>query len=103
MEGRYALLHGLLDGQPVVLGSIYAPNTDQGKFWGTLSRPLSAYTQAPWILGGDFNCVQDITLDRSYPPHPASPIIAQGARFASWMAHWALTDAWRSKHPSLRL
>lgn len=99
-EGRYALLQGQLDGQTVLLGSIYGPNADQSKFWDTLSTPLSAYAQIPWILGGDYNCVQSLELDRS---HPASPVAAQARRFAAWVRHWSHTDIWRARNPTERL
>lgn len=41
LHGRYELAKGRLKGMHIVLGSIYAPNTDQGTFWHTLSGLLS--------------------------------------------------------------
>lgn len=72
-DGRYALLEGLLDGQSVLLGSVYAPNVEQDGYWDTLTGILAQFASVPWILGGDYNCALDITLDRSHLPPPHSP------------------------------
>lgn len=59
-NGRYVFLHGLLNGTPVVLGCIYAPNTEQDKYLHTLNTILSDWSQYPWLIGGDFNAVLDL-------------------------------------------
>lgn len=46
-QGRYVLLRGTLDGRPLVLGSIYAPNTAQDKFFHRLSRALVGWMVPP--------------------------------------------------------
>lgn len=73
IEGRYALLEGLLDGKPILIGSIYAPNIDQAPFWGVLTSTLERFSSSPWILGEGYNCSLDLALDRSYPPTKHSP------------------------------
>lgn len=66
-QGRYILLKGTLDGSPVILGSIYAPNFDQDKFLHWLGTALAGWDTIPWILGGDWNAVLDVDMDRSHP------------------------------------
>lgn len=97
------LLHGLLDGQPKLLGCIYAPNIDQSKFWDSLTGALAQFTSMPWILGGDYNCALDIALDRSHPPTLHSPALKQTEHFCHWVTHWGLEDAWRAHHPCSKL
>lgn len=75
-EGRYTFIRGRLNGQIILLGSLYAPNVDQPSFLVRLSRELIPWTGIPWVLGGDFNSVLNADLDRSFPhliepqPHP---------------------------------
>lgn len=102
-EGRYALLDGLLDGQSILLGSIYAPNVEQDRFYDSLTGVLAQFTSIPWVLGGDYNCALNIALDRSHPPPPHSPARKQTERFQRWVAHWALVDTWRAHHPLSRI
>lgn len=54
LNGRYALIHWLLDWIYIVLGSIYAPNNEQDKYLETLSAVLAGWSEYPWVLGGDF-------------------------------------------------
>lgn len=68
INGRYVLVKGSLDGEMVVIGSIYAPNSEQDTFLETLNTILVDWEQYPWIVGGDFNMVLDVTLDRSHRP-----------------------------------
>ena len=97
-QGRYILLRGKLDGTPIVLGSLYFPNSDQHLFLEELSLLLADWAHTPWILGGDFNTILDTTLDRSHPPLPGSPVIRCAKVLCQWLSNWALTDAWRAKN-----
>ena len=72
-EGRYVAISGQLAGRDIALLSIYAPNIEQMMFLESLSAKLSEYLQKPILVGGDFNCVADVTLDRSHPPLRDSP------------------------------
>ena len=56
-EGRYGLIRGRLIGKRLMIGSIYAPNTNQIHFLQTLSPLMSQDEPMPMILGGDFNLV----------------------------------------------
>ena len=67
-EGRYIILCGKLHGRDIALINLYAPNTDQPEFLNRLSRHLLSITEYPLVIGGDFNCIPDVILDRSHPP-----------------------------------
>lgn len=68
-NGRYVLVHGTLDGTHIVLGSVYAPNSEQDKFLEVLTNALTGWKSYPWVIGGDFNMILDVDLDSS----PATP------------------------------
>lgn len=50
------------------------------------------------ILGGDYNSVLDVFLDRSFPPLPGAPTTAAMKALHIWAAQWHLVDAWRHRN-----
>ena len=94
-DGRYVAVTGRLGGRDLTLVSIYAPNVEQGKFLMELSGKLASCLTGPVILGGDFNCVADIRLDRSHPPLRDSPVCRLAKQFTTWQSKWGLIDSWR--------
>lgn len=71
-QSPYVLAIARLDGKDTALHTIYAPNTDQHTFLASLAPQLTAALHYPKITVGDFKCVADPQLDRSYPQcqHP---------------------------------
>uniref|UniRef100_A0A671S197 Uncharacterized protein n=1 Tax=Sinocyclocheilus anshuiensis TaxID=1608454 RepID=A0A671S197_9TELE len=61
-EGRYVFVLGYLYGEMVTLGSVYAPNSFQIKFFASLLRDLASCSSPFTVLGGD--CIMDADLDR---------------------------------------
>lgn len=53
------------------MGSFYAPTQDrhheQGVFIDTVEAALNSMTGVNYVLGGDFNCILDPTLDKNSP------------------------------------
>ena len=96
-EGRYVAVTGRMGGRDLTLVSVYAPNVEQGKFLTELSNRLASCLMGPVILGGDFNCIANITLDRSHPPLRDSPVCRLAKQFNTWQLKWGLIDSWR-KH-----
>lgn len=77
------------------------PNQNQVGFLDLLSASIADGAQGSLILGGDYNCVADVDLDRSHPPLLGSPTrTAQG--FRAWMDHWGIQDTWRLQHTNHR-
>lgn len=81
--------------------NIYAPNCGHERlalFQGLKAR-LDSCSQGECVLvGGDWNCCTDVTLDRiGQEPHPQS-----SSFLAQMMAELDLLDVWRVKHPSDR-
>ena len=69
-DGRYVVIEGSLDGTPLALVAIYAPNFGQNIFLDKITPALLQDPHVPIIWGGDFNSVLDIDMDRSHPPVP---------------------------------
>ena len=82
------------------LVNIYAPGTDTERrnYFVTLSAYLSA-TEGN-ILGGDFNCISDIILDKQ----GGNPLARQSAAtiLHTITSHNNLVDIWREQHRDVR-
>ena len=94
-NGRWVLLRGRLDGQEITLGSIYAPNQGQLTFLQELSLVLREVGTDKMVIGGDFNSVLDIMMDRSTPPLLGAPAHKIAKGLLEWSKHWGLEDVWR--------
>ena len=61
-NGRYVIVSGVLQGMPVILVSVYAPNWDDDQFFMNLFAKLPNADNHRIIMGGDFNLIQDVHL-----------------------------------------
>ena len=81
------LLKGCLSGQEVTLGSISAPNQGQLEILRELSLIIREVSTDKMIIGGDFNSVLDVVMDRSTPPLPSAPAHKIAKGLANWSAN----------------
>lgn len=104
VNGRCLILQGSLQGVPLTLCNIYAPNTSQVRFLNRVLMRLSRLPPAALILGGDFNMIFSDTRDRlSISQSGPSPALRALARnFRKSIRKHALFDLWRIAHPSDR-
>ena len=63
-NGRYILVKVKILGEEYILCNIYAPNKDDPLFFNSLFEQLENFADSRLIIGGDFNLVQDINLDK---------------------------------------
>ncbi|KAJ1187054.1 hypothetical protein NDU88_003833, partial [Pleurodeles waltl] len=101
-HGRYVLLEGSLDGEPMALASIYTPNSNQWDFLRTLNTSRLNDPEMDVIWGGDFNCVLDIHKDRSVPPLDNTLAKRASLELAEWASNNRLSEIWRIGHPAHR-
>lgn len=99
-EGRYILVHGTINGTPVTLINIYAPNSPTPSFWTTIGAEIEEHRSPFTVLGGDFNCCLDNKLDRS--PTDTNRRTSAGALLGKMLGDINLTDVWRNLNPSVR-
>ena len=94
------IVSGLLYSTKVTLANIYAPNWDDHQFISKIFTLLPDLNTYELILGGDFNCVLDSTLDRS-SPRPV-PISLKAKTILAFLEDFAITDAWCFSFPTVR-
>ena len=96
MKGRLLIVRAEIESSVFCLVYIYAPNqgTERVGFFTLLKNKIRNYHQDQFIIGGDFNCVLDFTVDRtSEEPHPQS-----SQNLNSIITHLDLLDTWRVKY-----
>lgn len=64
-NGRFIIVTGKLYNTSVILASVYAPNWDNEEFFIRFFYNLPNVGNHYIIMGGDFNLVQDVSLDKS--------------------------------------
>ena len=63
-EGRYVVLDIELDDIRCTLVNLYAPNEDEPEFFIELVQTIEALPNDHRIVGGDFNLVLDLDIDK---------------------------------------
>ena len=63
-EGRYIIMEIEHEETQLTLANIYAPNNDSPIFFQTIFEIVRGMDHVDILVGGDFNCVLDSTLDR---------------------------------------
>ena len=101
-EGRYLFMDILANEYRLTLANIYAPNEDRPEYFTNIYSELQSYFSLDnLILGGDFNCLLDVSLDKSggskIHSHPNALL-----EIESIMEDLDLVDIWRCKNPSKR-
>ena len=100
-NGRYVIVSGLIQKVPVVLVCVYAPNWDDTQFIFSFFSMLPVHSNNFLIIGGDFNMVQDTTLDRSSARH--ATLSGSAKALASHAKQLGLSDPWRFNFPSTKV
>ena len=97
-NGRYIVVTGKIHSIPLILANIYAPNWDDYNFFRTFFSKLTDTGTHSLILGGDFNCWINPTLDRSltraHSPSKSAKTIQ------SFMEEFNMSDPWRFLYPN---
>jgi len=64
-EGRFIIINISVNSNPITIGNIYGPNSDDPSFFHNFFSSISNNSNCPIIIGGDFNTVIDPSIDRS--------------------------------------
>lgn len=98
-EGRIICIKAMIEGTPMTLCNIYAPNKEYPKYFHEVNRILGEM-DGQIVLAGDFNEVIDPCLDKSTFK---GPLLTKGRSAIHMLKDdFGLTDAWRLINPSLR-
>lgn len=95
-EGRYIVLHALIESIPLVLVGLYLLPPADGSLLGDIMRTVLTYGVGDVLFLGDFNMTPTPDLDRLSFTSRWTPDLAQ------WMGPFALVDVWRHFHPAIR-
>ena len=102
-EGRHLLVNAASNDRDVTLCNIYAPSGPQNlkerrRFFGKLQEAISTFKpdNSAVTLGGDFNCVTDVNLDRS---RVISKVDSSAKRLIEAVNAFQLKDIWRHQNP----
>jgi len=104
-NGRYIILKCLITGDPVTIVNVYAPNkeTEFLNFVENLGNTLSANNITNLdnvIIGGDWNVIRDVNLDKSGGVVSTKPNSVNSIEML--MSKLNLNDVWRIKNPYTR-
>lgn len=104
-DGRFIVLKAAINSEIYTIANIYSPNkdTEAVKFYRNLSKLLrndELGNEENIIIGGDFNCPLDITLDKKGRlPIPRKYVINSIDELQN---EFDLHDIGRLKHPTLQ-
>ena len=97
-NGRYVIVTGKLQNTPVVLASVYAPTWDDDRFISNFFSSIPNLNDYQIIIGGDFNLVQNLALDKSSNKQTS---LSKSAKVLKYHAdQLGLSDPWRSRFPT---
>ena len=96
-EGRFLALCVTVESTTLQLVNIYAPNVPSERI--NFFNSIFKYTQLgfPTLVGGDFNCVEDVNLDK----WGGSPLYGQtgSPELRNFLNNFNLVDIYRSLYP----
>ena len=99
-EGRVLNILLNLDGHVLNIINIYAPQTDSARqtFFSSLVQFISQVDEN--IIGGDFNCIANVKLDKIGGKQDIRHLAA--ASLQSMSSRFDLSDIWRDQHKDAR-
>lgn len=102
-EGRWVILDAMMEGQRVTVANIYGPNSVLPDFFHNVCNIIRNMGNNNIIIGGDFNQVRDLKLDRSSQSNQSSYNgSASMIAIELMMKELGLVDIWRLLHPHER-
>uniref|UniRef100_A0A3P9CZZ3 exodeoxyribonuclease III n=1 Tax=Maylandia zebra TaxID=106582 RepID=A0A3P9CZZ3_9CICH len=99
-DGRFILITGLLYGELILLGSVYAPNTFDRSFYSNFLAKASPVCPNHVIIGGDFNC--GLNPETDYNPPKSQPSSKMAKATTDLCSDLGLFDAWRVCNPHVK-
>ena len=99
-EGRFIIADIKTSDKIITLANVHAPNKDEPDFFQKVTDYLLDFTGEDIILGGDFNLVQDINVDKKGGNPKTHTKSLRKLREIS--DNLDLNDIWRVMHPDER-
>ena len=86
--------------KPITIINIYGPNQDELNIFEILEAYIRSNEDKNFIIGGDFNTVLDIHLDKKNRRTDIHKLCRQ--KLIDILETYDFTDIWRDKHPFLK-
>lgn len=99
-QGRKLLINIEVDGEKFTLINVYGPNKDDGIFFSDIAKLIDEYCEGSLILGGDFNTVLNLSLDK-IGGRPRTNFKARD-EILTLNENYNLIDIWRHKNPNTK-
>ena len=100
-EGRFILLELEVNEQRIIVANLYGPNDDNPTFFKLIQTKLSEFDNKYIILGGDFNVVQDYSLDTINLRCRQNP--KSNESVTDLKNELGLQDPWRVNNPETKM
>ena len=100
-EGRYILLDITINNTRLSIVNVYGPNDDNPIFFSTLETKMQTWANNSVIIGGDFNVVQDYTIDTLNIQDRNNPKAHE--KINDLKDEMDLHDPWRLQYPDTRM
>ena len=98
-SGRYVIAVIKVQEHKILLANIYAPNVDDREFFVEVFQKIDELDVEQKIIGGDFNSLLDIQLDKRGSRDIMHTELAQLVN--SYIEDNNLVDIWRQLHPDI--
>ena len=97
IQGRLQSLELEINEHTVTIINIYGPNTDDVSLFNKLDEYLGSNDEKTFIIGGDFNTILDVELDKKHGNKNTHPNVRK--KILSIIDENSLKDIWRIQHP----
>ena len=97
IQGRLQSLEIEINEHTVTIINIYGPNTDDVSLFNKLDEYLGSNDEKTFIIGGDFNTILDVELDKKHGNKNTHPNVRK--KILSIIDENSLKDIWRIQHP----
>lgn len=99
-RGQFLFVKGKLDNFPIMLATIYAPNSTKILFVKEVLVKLQEFSQGGTILACDFNFIANAVFSRSHrTSQMQTPSETAATPLQSLCTKFSLTNIWQLKHP----
>ena len=99
-DGRIIILDIIINDEKMTIINVYGPNIDDPDFFDSIGIILRDFASETIIWGGDFNCVQDVSIDKK-GGRPLTHVNSLKS-IHSIMEEYDLIDIWRRRNPNIR-
>lgn len=100
-NGRYIIIDAMIHSKSITIICVYAPNIDSPSFFDSLSAEICNFACENVVMGGDFNLVFDLQLDKIGGVQQTN--FRARDQCLDLMNRHGLIDVWRERNPHAKV